>query len=122
MRTWRLECSACAHGQPASGLASVCPKCGQPFLVRYDGPAPKREELLERWDMWRYAPLLPLRAGDTLVTLGEGATPLIDAPALARAIGVRRVWIKEEGLNPTGSFKARGRSAAVTRALAEGAR
>jgi threonine synthase len=66
--------------------------------------------------MWRYAPLLPLIAGETPVTLGEGATPLLEVPAAARIAGVRRVWIKEEGLNPTGSFKARGMSAAVTRA------
>jgi threonine synthase len=120
MRTWRLECSACDQRQSGSELASVCPQCGQPLLVRYDGPAPKPADLLERWDMWRYAPLLPVGANDKLVALGEGATPLIDAPTLARAAGVRALWIKEEGLNPTGSFKARGMSAAVTRALALG--
>jgi len=120
MRTWRLECSACDQRQSGSALASVCPACAQPLLVRYDGPAPKLAGLLERWDMWRYAPLLPVNASDRIVTLGEGATPLIDAPTLAKAVGVRQVWIKEEGLNPTGSFKARGMSAAVTRALALG--
>jgi threonine synthase len=66
--------------------------------------------------MWRYAPLLPLAESETPVSLGEGATPMLDAPAIATAVGVRRVWVKEEGLNPTGSFKARGMSAAVTRA------
>jgi threonine synthase len=119
-RSWRLQCSACDQQQPSDALASVCPKCGQPFLVEYDGPDPKRTELLDRWDMWRYAPLLPLCAGESPVSLGEGATPLIEAPALARELGVARVWIKEEGLNPTGSFKARGMSAAVTRARAFG--
>jgi len=118
MRTWRLVCSACDHQQSGGELATVCPSCGQPFLVEYDGAAPKRSELLDRWDMWRYAPLLPLRANEAPVTLGEGATPLIEARTLARAAGVRRVWVKEEGLNPTGSFKARGMSAAVTRARA----
>jgi threonine synthase len=68
--------------------------------------------------MWRYAALLPISSGESPVSLGEGATPLIEAPALARDLGVRRLWIKEEGLNPTGSFKARGMSAAVTRARA----
>jgi threonine synthase len=66
--------------------------------------------------MWRYAPLLPLKPGEEPVSLGEGATPLLEAPAIARSVGVARAWIKEEGLNPTGSFKARGMSAAVTRA------
>jgi threonine synthase len=70
--------------------------------------------------MWRYAPLLPLMAGEQPVTLGEGGTPLLEAPKAARIAGVRRVWIKEEGLNPTGSFKARGMSAAVTRARESG--
>ncbi len=79
-----------------------------------------RDALLPRWDMWRYAPLLPLRPGEAPVTLGEGATPLLDAPRLARALGVRQVWVKDDGLNPTGSFKARGMSAAVTRARACG--
>jgi len=116
LRSWRLVCSACGEQQTADELASLCPKCGQPFLVEYDGPAPRPEDLWNRWDMWRYAPLLPLKPGEEPVSLGEGATPLLEAPAIARAVGVHRAWIKEEGLNPTGSFKARGMSAAVTRA------
>lgn len=116
MRTWQLVCSACDERRPGDELASTCSQCGQPFLVEYHGAAPTREELAPRWDMWRYAPLLPLRDGESPVTLGEGATPLIEIPAASRRAGVRRVWIKEEGLNPTGSFKARGMSAAVTRA------
>jgi threonine synthase len=70
--------------------------------------------------MWRYAAVLPLRDGEEPITLGEGATPLHDLPALAREIGVARLWVKDEGLNPTASFKARGMSAAVTRAKALG--
>ncbi len=120
MRTWRLECSACDHQQPGANIATVCPKCGQPLLVEYEGKVPTRDQLLPRWDMWRYAPLMPLTSGERPVSLGEGATPMIDAPGIARAVGVRKVWIKEEGLNPTGSFKARGMSAAVTRALGFG--
>ena len=69
-----------------------------------------------RWDMWRYGPVMPLKAGETPVSLGEGLTPLQELPALARAVGVARLWVKDEGLNPTASFKARGMSAAVTRA------
>jgi threonine synthase len=66
--------------------------------------------------MWRYAKVMPLDDGEQPVSLGEGLTPMHDAPQLAKQIGVRRLWIKDEGLNPTGSFKARGMSAAVTRA------
>jgi threonine synthase len=68
--------------------------------------------------MWRYAAVLPLLDGEEPATLGEGATPLSLAPALAKNAGVRTLWIKDEGLNPTASFKARGMSAAVTRAKA----
>ena len=70
--------------------------------------------------MWRYAAMLPLCNGEAPVTLGEGATPMLELPALAREIGVRRLWVKDEGLNPTASFKARGMSAAVTRARSLG--
>jgi threonine synthase len=70
--------------------------------------------------MWRYRAVLPLGAGEEPVTLGEGATPMRELPALARELGVGRLWVKDEGLNPTASFKARGMSAAVTRARALG--
>lgn len=101
-------------------MATVCPDCGQPYLVRYDSAWPSRNALLDRWDMWRYAPVLPLRDGERPVSLGEGLTPLIELPALARELGVARFWVKDEGLNPTASFKARGMSAAVTRAAGLG--
>jgi threonine synthase len=115
---WHLECSGCAHTAPGDALASVCPKCGQPYLVRYDIPAPSRDVILPRWDMWRYRAIMPILADESPVTLGEGATPIQELPKLAREIGVRRLWVKDEGLNPTASFKARGMSAAVTRARA----
>jgi threonine synthase len=70
--------------------------------------------------MWRYSAVLPLADGETPVSLGEGTTPMHDLPALAREIGVAQLWVKDEGLNPTASFKARGMSAAVTRAAALG--
>jgi threonine synthase len=70
--------------------------------------------------MWRYAPALPLVPGEHPVSLGEGLTPLSDAPKLAKDLGLRRLLIKDEGVNPTASFKARGLSAAVTRARARG--
>jgi threonine synthase len=122
VRAWRLVCSACDTPQAGDKPASTCPQCAQPFLVEYDGAPPRKEELWNRWDMWRYAPLMPLTSAELPVSLGEGATPLLHAPSLARDVGVRTVWIKEEGLNPTGSFKARGMSAAVTRARAFGVR
>jgi len=77
---------------------------------------PPRTAVTPRWDMWRYAPVLPLKDGESPVSLGEGLTPMHELPKLAREIGVARLWVKDEGLNPTASFKARGMSAAVTRA------
>ena len=120
MSSWHLDCSACDHTQGGNTLASVCPACGQPLLVRYDSPWPSRDAILPRWDMWRYAPVLPLAEGETPVSLGEGTTPLRELPTLAKSVGIARLWVKDEGLNPTASFKARGMSAAVTRAAALG--
>jgi threonine synthase len=77
---------------------------------------PPRTAVTPRWDMWRYAGVMPLRDGETPVSLGEGLTPMHEVPKLAKEIGIARLWVKDEGLNPTGSFKARGMSAAVTRA------
>jgi threonine synthase len=117
---WHLECSACDHVGGGRAVASVCPRCGQPLLVRYDSPWPSRDRISARWDIWRYRAVLPIDDDETPVSLGEGVTPLLETPALARAIGVSRLWIKDEGRNPTASFKARGMSAAVTRAKALG--
>ncbi|HEU4721549.1 MAG TPA: threonine synthase [Gemmatimonadaceae bacterium] len=120
MSEWHLECSACDHVGSGRAIASVCPRCGQPLLVRYDSPWPARDVVGERWDMWRYRAVLPIDDTEQPVSLGEGVTPLLEAPQLAREVGVGRLWIKDEGRNPTASFKARGMSAAVTRARALG--
>ena len=116
MSSWHLDCSACDHTQAGDSLASVCPVCGQPLLVHYDSAWPSRDAILPRWDMWRYAAVLPLADGEVPVSLGEGATPMHELPKLAKELGIARLWVKDEGLNPTASFKARGMSAAVTRA------
>jgi threonine synthase len=118
--TWHLECSECPRSEQGTARASVCPDCGRPFLVRYDSAFPSRDALAARWDMWRYSGTLPITELESPVSLGEGLTPLHELPALARQLGVRRAWVKDEGLNPTASFKARGMSAAVTRARALG--
>jgi threonine synthase len=119
MTTWHLECSACGQHAPGDALASTCPACGQPLFARYD-TAPSRDTPREGWSMWRYAAAMPLGEFEAPVTLGEGCTPLLEIPALARSLGVKRVWVKDEAVNPTASFKARGLSAAVTRARALG--
>lgn len=115
MTTWKLRCSACNHEESSAARVGTCPKCGQPFLADITS-TPNRSSLRSRWDMWRYADALPLEEKEAPVSLGEGFTPLIELPQLAAEVGVRRLWVKDEAVNPTASFKARGLSAAVTRA------
>jgi threonine synthase len=118
--TWILTCSSCGREEAQDAGVGLCPDCGQPFLVRFTSPPPSRDRILARWDLWRYSAALPLGEGEEPVCLGEGVTPLLESPALARQAGVRRLWVKDEGVNPTASFKARGLAAAVTRARARG--
>ena len=100
--------------------------CGAPRLARYDldkARAWPRASLTGREPtMWRYRELMPLFDGEQPVTLGEGFTPLMHARSLGSALGLDRLYIKDESLNPTNSFKARGQSAAITRARALGAK
>ncbi|MFN8581900.1 MAG: threonine synthase [Gemmatimonadaceae bacterium] len=119
---WFLTCSVCGGREVITAPVGLCPTCHAPYLARYEGAPPAREAISNRWDMWRYAAAMPIDASESPVSLGEGVTPLLESPALAKAIGVRRLWIKDEGVNPTASFKARGLSAAVTRAKARGVR
>jgi threonine synthase len=122
---WTLECSGCGETRDAAGLPGVCPTCGQPYLVRYpSAPLPEAKQLLRgrRRNMWRFREWLPLAEGEEPVTLGEGGTPLLRMNRLGARHGFSALLVKEEGTNPTGSFKARGLAAAVTRAVLAGAR
>jgi threonine synthase len=122
-----LECSV------PCGAAALDPRenhhlcvCGAPLLARYDldkARAWSRDSLRGRdANMWRYRELLPLFDGEEPVTLGEGFTPLFHTRALGSTLGLDRLYIKDESLNPTNSFKARGQSAAITRAKYLGAK
>src|SRR5689334_23686073 len=111
---WTLHCTACAYNTKGDGLASLCPDCGQPLSVKL-APAAKSSVTTEP-TMWRYAAAMPIRDGEVRVGIGEGMTPCIEAPELAKDAGVARLWIKDEGQNPTASFKARGLCMALTRA------
>ena len=122
-----LECSA-PCGAPAYDPRveqHLC-VCGAPLLARYDlerARAWQKNTLVGRApNMWRYRELMPLFDGEAPVTLGEGWTPLIHATRIGADLGLSRVFVKDESLNPTNSFKARGLSAAVTRAAHLGAR
>src|SRR5439155_18712722 len=99
--------------------------CGAPLFARYDltsARAWSRDTLRDRPPtMWRYRELMPLFDGEQPIPLGEGFTPLLHAQALGARLGLPRLFVKDESLNPTNSFKARGLSAAITRANALGA-
>ncbi len=119
---WSLECSECGSVAEATGFPTVC-ACGRPWLVRYAPHPVAAERALPVTDrgMWGWNGFLPLRPGESPVTLGEGNTPLLDVPRLRQALDLPGLLVKDEGLNPTGSFKARGLSAAITRATLAGA-
>jgi threonine synthase len=116
-----LECSATGERALADRLHMLSP-AGRPWLCRYDLAAAIDRDAIARRPrgMWRWRELLPPCAHP--ISLGEGDTPLLDAPRLAALLGVRKLWIKDESLEPTGSFKARGLGAAVSMAIELGAR
>jgi threonine synthase len=113
-----LECSVCGKSHEARVIQNLC-SCGGPLLVRYD-----LDRVREEWpresvadsssDMWRYSPVLPVEDERHVVSMGEGWTPLIRTRRLGKRIGAENLWVKDEGLNPTGSFKARGLACAIS--------
>jgi threonine synthase len=115
-----LECARCGARHDAARVQGLC-SCGSPLLARYDlGQAAAqvdRADIARRpADLWRYHELLPVSAAARVVSLGEGMTPLLAMPRLGRALGVPGLLMKDEGLIPTGTFKARGASVGVSRA------
>ncbi len=122
-----LACSHCGETCSPDTLQTICPNCGRPLLARYDIDAARaeldRDRLAARPDrLWNWRELLPVRDPAHVVYLGEGGTPLLHARRIGQTLGLPRLWIKDEGLNPTGTFKARGMATAVSRALELGVR
>src|SRR5213596_3609898 len=122
-----VECTVCGQRHDPKRILTVCETCGQMLAARYDlervRASVSKDALRQRPPgMYRFRELTPLDAGEVPVTLGEGGTPLLALPRLAAHLGMRRLWAKDEGQNPTGSFKARGLSMAITRARTLGAR
>ena len=121
-----LACSLCSRKFEAGKPWNLC-ECGGPLLVHYD-----LDRLRENWSrdsfesapdsMWRYAPVLPVEHAQSIVSLGEGMTPLLAAPRTGARIGSAELFVKDDGLNPTGSFKARGLSCAVSMCVELGLR
>lgn len=121
-----LECSLCGKEYEADILQGMCPDCARPLLARYDLQAAKstqRDKLItDEPTMWRYRALLPVQSERYVVSLGEGFTPLLHAKRLGDELELPHLHIKDESLNPTGSFKARGLAMAISRALELGVR
>jgi len=127
MNVTHLECAACGLHHEARRLLNLCLQCGKPLLVRYDLKAAAisltKDSLKSRGcDLWRYREVLPVENDENVVSLGEGFTPLLHAGRLGAKLGLRQLYLKDEGQNPTQSFKARGMTAAVSMAKELGAR
>ena len=120
-----LECARTGQHYDADALHNLS-EVGAPLLARYDlekaAAALSREQLRDRpANMWRYREVMPISTPEEIVSLGEGVTPIHHTTRLGQWAGFSQLYIKDESLNPTGSFKARGLSAAVTAAKARGA-
>jgi len=116
-----LECTYCHSTFSADEPHRICPECSKVLYPRYDLQAAKkdlkRETLKDRPpNMWRYFEVMPILDEANVVTLGEGYTPIFSAKRLGKEMGATSLYIKDEGLNPTASFKARGLSAAISKA------
>ena len=116
-----LECTYCHVTYPSDEVIRLCAECGKVLYPRYDlagaRDALNPDDLKERpANMWRYFEVMPILDEANVITLGEGFTPIFKAERLGREIGANAVYIKDEGINPTASFKARGLSAAVSKA------
>jgi threonine synthase len=122
-----LVCSWCRERYNAGQLHSVCSKCGSPLLAEYD--TARLSQQLDRnvlagrpAGLWRWAELLPVANPALRYSLGEGDTPLLAMPRLGEELGLEALHLKDEGVNPTGTFKARGLAVAVSRAAELGVR
>lgn len=122
-----LECPECGKHFLADVLQTICTDCNSPIFACYDLESVQKslikEEVRQRpKGIWRWTELLPVRDPAYRITLGEGDTPLLEAPRLAQSYGLQNLRVKDEGLNPTGTFKSRGLQMAVARAAELGVR
>ncbi|MCH7760141.1 threonine synthase [candidate division TA06 bacterium] len=130
---YKLHCGWCGRSHPAEVLQQTCTDCRRPLLARFELNPTLGKKIRERLgsssnnphsphSLWRYSDILPVANPSRAITLGEGGTPLLKAERLGSQFGVKHLWFKDESQNPTGSFKARGMSVAISRAIELGAR
>ncbi|HHW42651.1 MAG TPA: threonine synthase [Desulfotomaculum sp.] len=115
-----LECSKCARTYDPDQPHQLC-SCGAPLLARYDlakaAAVLKKDDLLQRVpSLWRYRELLPVRSETNIVSLGEGMTPVVPLKKIGAENGLKQLYLKDEGIIPSGTFKARGAAVGVSRA------
>ncbi|HHX29181.1 MAG TPA: threonine synthase [Firmicutes bacterium] len=115
-----LYCPKCDKTYEASRPQNLC-ECGTPLLVRYDLGRLAKEVNPDVWKgrpegLWRYRELLPVSQEENMLSLGEGGTPVYSLDKIASEYGLKKLFLKDEGMNPTGSFKARGAAVGVGRA------
>ena len=127
MNVTHLSCSACDRQYEPNRLYNLCQRCSKPLLVHYDidrvATTLTRVALTTRTaTLWRYREILPVEQEENVISLGEGWTPLLHAQRLGAAYDMRHLYLKDESLNPTGSFKARGMAVAVSMAKELGVR
>ena len=119
-RFTHLECPYCGEIYNKDQVQTYCTKddCNTPLVARYDlSPGlDKNMVKFRKSTMWRYKEVLPVEKEENIVCLGEGMTPLLHVPKLGETIGMPNVYIKDEGVNPKGSFKSRGLSMAISKA------
>lgn len=116
-----LLCSGCGSVYSSAEAHTFCPDCQSPLLATYDLDSARqhvdRDKIHNRLKgMWRWHEILPVLEARNMVTLGEGDTALLSLPRVGKSLGLSRLFVKDESSNPTGSFKARGLSAAVSKA------
>ncbi len=116
-----VECAECGVRADPSGVVNTCVECGSTMLATYDLQAARESLSKDMWDerppgLWRYRELLPVTERENEMDLGEGGTPTLRLHRLAAELGIRNLWLKDEGANPTGTFKARGAAAGASKA------
>lgn len=113
---FEFHCYGCGHDAPAGPRGATCMQCGEPFSLRFRGEGDRGVFVTAPESLWHYREFLPVAGSGSVVTLGEGATRLVDAPRLAAQFGFKQIILKNETANPTGSFKDRQVSVGISHA------
>ncbi|MCJ0743821.1 threonine synthase [Pedobacter montanisoli] len=118
IKNYHLKCTSCGSPYPKEELNTFCKVCHSPIEVAFELSQVMPNSVIDSNErsMWRYAQVMPLLAKKNRISLGEGFTPILELSALANKLGLDNLLLKDESLNPTGSFKARGLSMAVSKA------